>query len=995
MYDYDSVVAALAPVFNSGWGTEENSKPLYFSQGVPFQMVSTRMILSGTGDWNQWQWRETKLNKAEKEQLGITDDRYTDPGPVITLQHFWDNDSKSCQKGSRASITVKQGSPTAPTFTFVKYTPKPGEYPDVPAGKSIILLHVVQPGHGFPNGPCDVTTRGYVTVPDNYDANLAFGATINASLAACVAAKVRFGVVWRTDAAGKTSIMLYYASSTFPLGPQPRVMSIIPGWDKYYRQPANDDFAFTASNYIFFGIWRPDTPDRGPSYITASPYNWTYDPATMMITPNDSVWSSQRWELLQFELKYIVTTDGMEAYRNTYPPRITNITMTPSPYVVLLGGETLFTLVVTPSVFQADGLSIKDVSANISAFLDTRCAVSRTCFNQGEGVRVTVGGKSPGIGSFSIVQTVNGVTSPPLATFLVTIVSYATSVVLSPRNLTMLTTSPPVLIQANIDPPSADKTLAWSSNNEGVAAVSSIGEVTAKGAGKAIITAASKNVKASATVDVQVPVVVTVTLSPSPLNIYTTSNAAQVTATVLPSTAVNKTLKWSVANLKVATVDADNGNVTPQGVGSTIITAVAENGVSGTAVVNIAPPVPTAVTIEPSTLQMSTVTLPIAVVAKVLPAPADQSLTWTSGNPAVATVDVEGIISAVGLGTVVITAKTKTNDVVGKLIVTVRLPVEAIVVTPASISVKTGQVPVKLTAAVTPSQATQSVVWTSADVAVATVDALGVVTAVGSGLTTIVATASDGSGKQGVCTVTSTSLVQNITLSPKTLTTGVGKTLAGFTATLVPKKPSKSTLAWSSSNMSVVSVNAATGEIKGEGVGVCTITAAATDDSGVSATGSVVVIANVVLATAIAISPDTLTLKVAETVTLTAVVSPALATMKTTTWTSGNKSVATVSVSGIVTGVSPGTAELTAMTDDGSGVTETVMVTVQALPDVVVQTETPAPAPSSSGVNVMMLVGIGIGVLVLFVIIGVVVYILKKKKGTPPLLDAAAGNAPT
>lgn len=318
MYDYDSVVAALAPVFNSGWGTEENSKPLYFSQGVPFQMVSTRMILSGTGDWNQWQWRETKLNKAEKQQLGITQDRYTDPGPVITLQHFWDNDSKSCQKGSRASITVKQGSPTAPTFTFVKYTPKPGEYPDVPAGKSIILLHVVQPGHGFPNGPCDVTTKGYVTVPDNYDANLAFGATINASLAECVAAKVRFGVVWRTDAAGKTSIMLYYASSTFPLGPQPRVMSIIPGWDKYYRQPSFGDHAFTASNYIFFGIWRPDTPDAGPSYITASPYNWTYDPATMMITLNDSVWNSQQWELLQFELKYIVTTEGMEAYMNTY-----------------------------------------------------------------------------------------------------------------------------------------------------------------------------------------------------------------------------------------------------------------------------------------------------------------------------------------------------------------------------------------------------------------------------------------------------------------------------------------------------------------------------------------------------------------------------------------------------------------------------------------------------------------------------------------------------
>jgi len=73
-----------------------------------------------------------------------------------------------------------------------------------------------------------------------------------------------------------------------------------------------------------------------------------------------------------------------------------------------------------------------------------------------------------------------------------------------------------------------------------------------------------------------------------------------------------------------------------------------------------------------------------------------------------------------------------------------------------------------------------------------------------------------------------------------------------------------------------------------------------------------------VLVTDVTVSPTSASLIVGETASLTATVSPADATDKTVTWSSGNESVATVNTSGVVTAVSEGSATITVTTNDSN-----------------------------------------------------------------------------
>ena len=82
--------------------------------------------------------------------------------------------------------------------------------------------------------------------------------------------------------------------------------------------------------------------------------------------------------------------------------------------------------------------------------------------------------------------------------------------------------------------------------------------------------------------------------------------------------------------------------------------------------------------------------------------------------------------------------------------------------------------------------------------------------------------------------------------------------------------------------------------------------------------------------TGVSLSPDTLTLDVGESSTLTATITPDNATDKSVTWESSASGVATVDTSGKVTAVSVGTATITATAADGSGEKATCSVTVNA-----------------------------------------------------------------
>lgn len=83
--------------------------------------------------------------------------------------------------------------------------------------------------------------------------------------------------------------------------------------------------------------------------------------------------------------------------------------------------------------------------------------------------------------------------------------------------------------------------------------------------------------------------------------------------------------------------------------------------------------------------------------------------------------------------------------------------------------------------------------------------------------------------------------------------------------------------------------------------------------------------------TGISISPANLTLEVGETAKLTTKISPSNATNQNVTWSSSNKSVASISSEGIVNGLKIGTATITVTTADG-GKTGSCTVTIKAAP---------------------------------------------------------------
>ena len=168
--------------------------------------------------------------------------------------------------------------------------------------------------------------------------------------------------------------------------------------------------------------------------------------------------------------------------------------------------------------------------------------------------------------------------------------------------------------------------------------------------------------------------------------------------------------------------------------------------------------------------------------------------------------------------------------------------------------------------------------------------------------------------------------VTGVTVSPATKVIAAGATYT-LTATVAPANATNQTVIWSSSNTSYVTVDSATGVVTGVANGTSRVTAT-TADGGKTAYCDVTVGVPV---TGVTVAPSTATIGVGGTVALIETVAPSTATNKTVTWSSSDTSVATVSSTGVVTGVGAGTATITVTTADG-GKTATSTITVVSVP---------------------------------------------------------------
>jgi hypothetical protein len=134
-------------------------------------------------------------------------------------------------------------------------------------------------------------------------------------------------------------------------------------------------------------------------------------------------------------------------------------------------------------------------------------------------------------------------------------------------------------------------------------------------------------------------------------------NSVTLEATIAPVNATNQGVAWTSSNTAVATVDA-NGKVTGVGAGTATITVITADGAkTDECTVTVAPFVP----VEGISLSKDTVTLAVngteTLTVTFTPANASiQEVTWESDDTEKATVDEDGVVTAVAVGTANITA---------------------------------------------------------------------------------------------------------------------------------------------------------------------------------------------------------------------------------------------------------------------------------------------------------------------------------------------------
>ena len=300
-----------------------------------------------------------------------------------------------------------------------------------------------------------------------------------------------------------------------------------------------------------------------------------------------------------------------------------------------------------------------------------------------------------------------------------------------------------------------------------------------------------------------------------------------LTATVAPANATNKKVTWKSSNAAVATVDAA-GKVTAVKAGEATITVTTEDGAK-TAACKVTVTMP----VSGVTLNKTALTLNIGanetLTATVAPANAtNKKVTWKSSNAAVATVDANGKVTAVKAGEATITVTTEDGGKTATCKVTVK-PNLVSEITLAALAIYVGESKA-ITATVKPDDATnKALTWKSSDATVATVDATGKVTGKKIGTATITATAQDGSGVSGSCTVTVLSAVKKVTVEPANLTLGKNKSYT-LTATVDAQPGTDTGVTWTSSDTTIATVDATGKVTTTDKVGTVTITATSKAD---------------------------------------------------------------------------------------------------------------------------------------------------------------------
>lgn len=310
--------------------------------------------------------------------------------------------------------------------------------------------------------------------------------------------------------------------------------------------------------------------------------------------------------------------------------------------------------------------------------------------------------------------------------------------------------------------------------------------------------------------------------------------------------------------------------------------------------------------------------------ATVLPENADnKNVHFTSDNDAVATVDDNGLVTALSSGEAVITVITEDGKKTAKCKITVEkeiIQLKTITITNAPAELEKGA-QVQLGIKYIPDNTTQSksVEWKTSDASVAVVSSTGLVTAKKTGTVTITAVSKADSSIQSKVTIKVLSHITDVTVTGPSGTLYTD-TKYKFTAKITPDDTTDNkTVIWSVSDSNIAQI-ATDGTLIFKKAGTVDViaTVKATSSNTVIKKLTVTGVKRVINVSSVALDKATVNLKKGETVKLNATIAPADADNKEITYTSSNSAVAKVDNTGLVTAIASGEAVITVTTKDGS-----------------------------------------------------------------------------
>lgn len=463
------------------------------------------------------------------------------------------------------------------------------------------------------------------------------------------------------------------------------------------------------------------------------------------------------------------------------------------------------------------------------------------------------------------------------------------------------------------------KTVKWESRNPAVATVDQNGKVTALKDGSATIKATVGKFTAECTVTVKRVPLTGISLDKTTLELSKGQSSESLKVIYNPAnTTDDKTVTWTSANENIATVK--DGVVTAKAVGETKITATvgthkAECTVNVNAKLTGIKVTPDKVTVEKGqTANLNVAYLPADTTDK-------KAVTWKSENENVATVDANGVVTAVAGGTTKIVATATANDKI-TAVCEVKVPIhtESIVLNKTEIKDLLKGKTEKLEVSFVPNNTEDSreVRWTSSDPSVATVDANGTVKALKEGEATITAETVAG-GHKASCTVTVKEIhlnMDDVELDEKANPTEL---LKGTTHKIVVKLTENVTddvtYTYTSLNEDVATVDA-NGVVKALKAGEAEIKVLVKAGEDEKELTYKVTVKEIPLES-IEIKGDVTSLEEGKTTKLNVVFNPTNTTDdKTVVWSSSDTKVATVDANGVVKAVKAGTVKITAKVGD-------------------------------------------------------------------------------